>query len=425
GGAEIASVAASKQSSFREFPVDGEPRRLVLDRDTGLLLVASAMHPATSCLCALDPVSGQVQTRVQFLPSERVCSLATWYVQGPKMYRYVCVGTAQHSAQRSASGRLLIYSLKQAKRRVRAKAAAPGAPDATGAFELKYVWESERGGPVSALASMGDVFLVVAVGASCVVLRLDVEHRQVVECCSCALRFPVTSLDVDGHDIVAGSEREAVNVLRFSPGDGHDRLEVLHSARFGVSAADARFLAPGLVAGVDRSGYVFVVGIPEGPSEFALDFVLGFHLGTECTRLRPESLVVTTIDGAVWTVMRITDDALVLLRLLEQAMLHMPLLHPARPLFAPGGATTRARGAGRIPPANVVDGALAAVFADALTEAEQVQVVDSSPDLGRMAREMAARDGGLGTGGAAPEASASAARFISGLVHALARTGAC
>ncbi|KAJ2799833.1 hypothetical protein H4R21_003412 [Coemansia helicoidea] len=450
GCAAVAAVATRAQGSFRELRVEGMPRRIVRDRDTGLLLVASAVPPATACLSALDPVSGQVRARVQFLPSERVCALATWYVQGPKLYRYVCVGTAQQAEQQATGGRLVIFSLKPARRRGRARPTLPEAPDAAGGCELKYVWESARGGPVAAVASMGDAYLVVAAGASCAVLRLDVARKQVVECCSCALRFPVTSLDVDGHDIAAGSEREAVSLLRFTPGDGGDCLELRHSARFGVCAADARFLAPGLVAGVDRSGYVFVMGIPDGPSEFALDFALGFHLGVESTRLRvgcavrrlgpvphvlpwsdppaaapstrpPPCLVVTAVDGAVWAVARITDDAFALLRLLEQAMLHMPLGHPARPLLAANGTANRARGPARIPPANVIDGTLAAVFAGALTETEQGQVVDSSPDLTRLAREMAARRGELGSG----SATAAAARFIGGVVRTLARTGSC
>ncbi|KAJ2715845.1 hypothetical protein H4R19_000979 [Coemansia spiralis] len=446
GSAAVIAVATRGQSSSRELQVEGMPRRIVRDRDTGLLLVASTVPPATACLSVLDPVSGQTWARVLLQSSERVCSLAMWYVQGPKLYRYVCVGTSQ---QAGSGGRLVIFSLKPAKRKARTKPASPAVPDAPGGCELKYVWESERRGPVTAVASMGDATLVVAVGASCVVLRLDVEHKQVVECCSCALRFRVTSLDVDGHDIVAGSEREAVNVLRFTTGDGRDRLELRHSARFGVYTADARFLAPGLIAGVDSNGYVYVLGIPDGPSEFALDFVLGFHLGAECTRLRvgcavrrlsgspyvlswsappsgaqstqssppPQSLIVTAVDGAVWTVTRITDDAFVLLRLLEQAMLHMPLEHPARPLLAANGTATRAHGLNRIPPANVVDGTLAAAFAGALTGPEQDQVVSSSPDLKRMALEMAARCGELGSG--------SAAQFITGLIHALARTSSC
>ncbi|KAJ2359264.1 hypothetical protein GGF43_000286 [Coemansia sp. RSA 2618] len=398
----------------------------------------------TSSLKVVDPDSGNICAEVQFRPFELVRSLATWHIRGHKSYRYVCVGTAQFLeqsdsqsklTQQAVGGRLVIYNLKPTKRKARAKATplSPGAQQGASAqlgavapgFELKYVWESDRNGSVSALASLGDSYLVVAVDATCIVLKLDVVQKRLIECCECSLRFAATSLDVCGSDIVVGSKREAVNVLRFTPAasDGScDVLELVHSARFGGNTADARFLASDLVAGVDHNGFLFVVGIPGNTAEFALDFVLGMHLGTECSRLRAGQLVqrldapehvmswsgspnnvsgdnqdaidyllVSTISGAMWTLARISDDSFALLRCLELAMLDMPALHPARPLLAGNGSLNRARITSTLQSVGTIDGTFSTVFADNLTDVERAEVIRSSPELLRLALAIADR----------------------------------
>ncbi|KAJ2739102.1 hypothetical protein H4R23_000699 [Coemansia sp. Cherry 401B] len=436
-------------------------------------------HPAagpslTSCLKVVDPETGRSCAEVQFRPLELVRSLATWHIRGQKSYRYVCVGTAQLTEQgdmqdsvqqqQATGGRLVIYNLKPVKRKSRSRLALSPEVDRMAAvssagapgYELKYVWESDRSGPVSALASLGDAYLVVAVGARCVVLKLDVVQKRLIECCECPLRFAAVSLDICGHDIVVGSTREAVNVLRFTAAEGdsgYDKLEPVYSARFGANTADARFLAADLVAGVDHSGFVFVAGLPVKSAEFGLDFALGMHLGTECTRLRvgqmvqrldlPEHvlawsrsandssdnrsagcIVISTLSGGMWTIARISDDAFALLRRLELAMLAMPPLHPARPLFAASGSINRARNTSRIQPTGIVDGSLSATFVQHLTTAERIEVVDSSPDLMQAALAVAERSI-LGPCPAAPDPHTTAAEFVARLVHDLSRVSIC
>ncbi|KAJ1751317.1 hypothetical protein LPJ79_002192 [Coemansia sp. RSA 1821] len=316
---------------------------------------------------------------------------------------------------RSTGGRLVIYSIKQTKRKSRTKRA--GSSLELMGYELKYVWESDRRGPVSALASLGDSYLVVAVGSSCLVLKLDVVQKRLIECCECRLRFAATSLDVRGYDIVVGSQRESVNVLRFTPSvdpNGCDQLVLMHSARFGGHTVDARFIADDLVAGIDHNGFLYVVGIPKHSTEFALDYVLGMHLQTECTRMQvgrliqkpsqpqhalswstghstsclpdADHLVVSTLSGALWTLLRISEVAYEVLRKLEQTMLKMPVLHPAFPLVPSSeGLVNRAGKGSRIQPAGTIDGTYLTIFASQLTRDEQIEVVSSSPDLTRAA----------------------------------------
>ncbi|KAJ2650337.1 hypothetical protein IWW40_002514 [Coemansia sp. RSA 1250] len=412
------------ECSISTYSVKAEPKRLVVDQNTGLLLVACkalvSLDPEvsgwTSELKAVDPRTGWIHDKVQFRAMELVCSLATWNIRGPKTYRYLCVGTTQFAEDmRSTGGRLVIYSIKQTKRKSRTKRA--GSSLELMGYELKYVWESDRRGPVSALASLGDSYLVVAVGSSCLVLKLDVVQKRLIECCECRLRFAATSLDVRGYDIVVGSQRESVNVLRFTPSvdpNGCDQLVLMHSARFGGHTVDARFIADDLVAGIDHNGFLYVVGIPKHSTEFALDYVLGMHLQTECTRMQvgrliqkpsqpqhalswstghstsclpdADHLVVSTLSGALWTLLRISEVAYEVLRKLEQTMLKMPVLHPAFPLVPSSeGLVNRAGKGSRIQPAGTIDGTYLTIFASQLTRDEQIEVVSSSPDLTRAA----------------------------------------
>ncbi|KAJ2719906.1 hypothetical protein H4S00_003367, partial [Coemansia sp. D1744] len=321
GGASVLEVEFQARCSICPYPVDSEPRRVVVDPDTGMLLVASVVRPqdatdgvafSTSCLKVIDPGTGSICAEVRFQPFELVCSLATWHIRGLKSYRYVCVGTTQFSEQtdgqsgltrQAVGGRLVIYNLKP-RRKPRKTQLSPDAGQnmlVDPGFELKYVWESDRNGPVSALSSLGDSYLVVAVSTTILVLKLDIVQRQLIECCECSLRFAATSIDVCGTNIVVGSKREAVNLLRFTPAqsDGtSERLDLVHSARFGANTADARFLASDLVAGVDHNGFLFVVGVPGDSVEFALDFVLGMHLGIPCSRLQVGRLVRRLDDCA-------------------------------------------------------------------------------------------------------------------------------
>ncbi|KAJ2556237.1 hypothetical protein EV175_002096 [Coemansia sp. RSA 1933] len=467
GNASILTIPVDKQCYLHDFNVGDEPRQLVLDDDTGMMLVAGVIFsnslllnvPPTSYLRVLDPNNGgQLHADIRFHAYEMVHSLATWHIHGQKRYRYICVGTGLYMDQtgggsssvslnsvcsKPRGGRLAIYNLKQTKRKSRTKpASSPRLTSNTsldqmsgkGGYELKYVWESERDSPVVALAPLGDSYLVVGVGKMCVVLKLDVAQKRLIECCETPLRFPITSLDVRGHSVVAGSQREAVNILRFVPAqsdDDYDRLLLQNSARFGVNTADACYLSDSTVVGVDSSGFVYAVEIPAPGNEFGLDCAFGFHVGTECSRIRqgclvrrvyrpkhvlpwtdgtrtskvddseqndemlPEdSLVVSTISGAMWTLVRISRQAYVLLKELEHVMCALNCSHPARPLLAPEGSIDRARRKRTIGSSNVIDGTLATTFLTSLTASEQVQVVTSSETLQHLALEPGVGDGG-------------------------------
>ncbi|KAJ2500459.1 hypothetical protein GGH96_002699 [Coemansia sp. RSA 1972] len=473
GGASVLDIEFQARCSICPYPVDSEPRRVVVDPDTGMLLVASIVRPqnatdgvafSTSCLKVIDPDSGSIRAEVQFQPLELVCSLATWHIRGLKSYRYVCVGTMQFSeqpdgqsgsTQQAVGGRLVIYNLKP-KRKPRKTQLSPDAGQTTlvdPGFELKYVWESDRNGPVSALSSLGDSYLVVAVATTILVLKLDIVQRQLIECCECPLRFAATSIDVCGTNIVVGSKREAVNLLQFTSAqsDGtSERLDLVHSARFGASTADARFLASDLVAGVDHNGFLFVVGVPGDTVEFALDFVLGMHLGIPCSRLQAgrlvrrldacahivpwsgssrmssrsqaDCLVVSAVSGAVWTLARISSSAFAVLGCLEQAMVNMPPLHPARPLVTKNGTLDRARGRSIVKSVGVIDGTFSTIFVKHLTDAERIDVVRSSPELMQKALTMSRSDTFTLD---SPDPGAQAATVIVHLISALNRVSVC
>ncbi|KAJ2058414.1 hypothetical protein GGI08_003436 [Coemansia sp. S2] len=431
----LLSIDLAPQCHIDELAIGCEPRRVICDSETNMLVVAGVLPQSpsapspTSCLTVLDPHDGQIHAECKLRPGELIHALETWHIHGPRSYRYICVGTGIYtstsdgrsgSSTRAKSGRLIIYNLKTAKRKSRPKTPTSpmsdrttilGQSTASSGYELKYVWESEREGPVSALAHLGDKYLVVAAGSSCLVLKLDVVQRRLIECCEIPLRFPATSLHVRESDIVVGSQREGLHVLRFTPasvdGDGYDELRMVHSARYGVHTADVCYLSNDLVLGVSNGGYIYAMGIPSHRGEFALDYIMGIHLGSECTRIRqgspvrrlrpPEQslawsasnddscVLINTVDGALWTLLSITDDAFMLLRQLELAMVAMGPAHAAYPLLTVCGSTCRARHESKLPVAGVVDGAISTTFVEGLTEAEQHHVVQSSSELQRLA----------------------------------------
>ncbi|KAJ2301228.1 hypothetical protein IWW55_003787, partial [Coemansia sp. RSA 2706] len=96
GRASILGIEIDARCSISSCPVNAEPRRIVVDQHTGMLVVASVMrlqHPAagpslTSCLKVVDPETGRSCAEVQFRPLELVRSLATWHIRGQKSYRY-------------------------------------------------------------------------------------------------------------------------------------------------------------------------------------------------------------------------------------------------------------------------------------------------------------------------------------------------
>ncbi|KAJ2508044.1 hypothetical protein IWW47_000816, partial [Coemansia sp. RSA 2052] len=477
----LLSIDFVAQCHIDELAVCCEPRRVICDPETDLLVVAGVLPQSpsapfpTSCLTVLGPHDGRIHAECKLRPSELVNALEAWHIHGPRAYRYICVGTGMYPATgdgqgdpapRAKSGRLIIYNLKAAKRKARPKTPTSPLPntatssqsDASPGYELRYVWESEREGPVSALAHMGDKYLVVAAGSSCLVLKLDVVQKRLIECCEIPLRFPATSLHVRKHDIVVGSQREGVHVLRFTPASSansgsYDALHMLHSARYGVHTADAHFLSSNLVLGVSDSGYIYAMGIPSRSSEFALDYIMGVHLGSECTRIRQGSpvrrlrrpehaqtwsaisasddnccVLVSTVDGALWTLLSITDDAFMLLHQLELAMVSMGPAHAAYPLLTVGESITRVRYESKLPVLGTVDGALSTAFVEGLTEAEQEQVVQSSPQLQRMALSLLTNSGSSSSQSqchAAPDSTRVAVESIAQLINGLDRACVC
>lgn len=415
-----------------------EPRHIVYDQWTGLLVIGGTIksHSDTrSQIRVIDPESGKIHTQILLQPLEHIHSLCIWHINGPKSYRYLCVGTSTHSlgsnhddpcnpSIRDRGGRLLIYNLKTAKSRKSRN--APGA-----GYELKYLWATDRSMPVLALAPLGDASLVVASGTCCFVLKLDVVQKQLIECFETSIRFVATSLNVCQNRILVGSQREGMHVLELSPDE--DSLSMLHASRFsGSPTADVRLVAPDLAVAVDGQGYLYGMAIPTGskagPGEFALDCLFGVHLGVECMRIhqanlvnslhpsahvlpwstlrRNSNIVVSTITGALWTLVRISQDAYGLLCQLETAMLAMDDMHPARPLFVDkkdtgsiqrraGGDYKASRGVAN---KYVVDGTLSTWFTDGLTDIEQQQVVGSSLDLQRKALALTTHNSSNGDG---------------------------
>ncbi|KAJ2740889.1 hypothetical protein GGI20_005557 [Coemansia sp. BCRC 34301] len=478
----LLSVDLAAQCHINELAVCCEPRRVICDTETGMLVVAGVLPRSpstpfpTSCLTVVDPRDARIHSESRLRPGELVHALEAWHIHGPRLYRYICVGTGMYPANadsqsgtttRAKSGRLTIYSIKAVKRKLRPRTptsplldtTAPIQSGTTPGYELKYVWESEREDPVLALAHLGDKYLVVAVGSSCLVLKLDVVQKRLIECCEIPLRFLATSLHVRERDIVVGSQREGVHVLRFTPASScsYDALHMLHSARYGVCTADACFLSSDLVLGVSDGGYIYAMGIPSRSSEFALDYIMGTHLGSECTRVKQGSpvrrlrwpehaqawsanstssdgscVLVNTVDGALWTLLSISDDAFMLLRQLERAMVSMGPSHAAYPLLTVGGSITRARYESKLPEVGTVDGALSTAFVEGLTQAEQAQVVQSSPELQQLALQLLTNNGGSSSSswqtqcpGGAPDGTRIAAESIAQLIRGLNSACVC
>ncbi|KAJ2687863.1 hypothetical protein IWW39_002617 [Coemansia spiralis] len=461
----LLSIDLAPQCHIDELAISCEPRRVIRDSETNLLVVAGVLAQSpgtpfpTSCLSVLDPRDGRIHAECKLRPGELVHALETWHIHGSRSYRYICVGTGMYpptsdgrsgALARAKSGRLIIFNLKAAKRKSQPKTLTTDPNSTNSGYELKYVWESEREGSVSALAHLGDKYLVVAAGSSCLVLKLDVVQKRLIECCEIPLRFPATSLHVRESDIVVGSQREGVHVLRFTPAassDSYDELRLLHSARYGVYTTDVGYLSSDLVLGVSSDGYVYAMGIPSHLGEFALDYIMGIHLGSECTRIRlgspvrrlrrPEQalawsadnsdsrVLINSVDGALWTLLRITDDAFVLLCQLETAMVAMGPTHAAYPLLTVGGSISRARRSSKLPVVGIVDGAFSTTFIEGLTEAEQHQVVQSSPELQRLALQLFSNSNCQSQCRAEPDGAQIAVEYITQLIYGLGQARVC
>ncbi|KAJ2722035.1 hypothetical protein GGI07_003569 [Coemansia sp. Benny D115] len=166
----------------------------------------------------------------------------------------------------------------------------------------------------------------------------------------------------------------------------------------------------------DDSGMIIVAGVQRGRQQMdefpqcSLDILDpssgwgGQNMCSHADGLRLTSpvdyLMVYSVSGALWTVLRISEQAYSLLAQLERAMLDMPDLHPARPLLAAGRSVSRINNGhdivttpfgGRVDNVmseGIIDATLATVFLEALTCAEQREVVESSPELMRLALEL-------------------------------------
>ncbi|KAJ1943098.1 hypothetical protein EC988_006322, partial [Linderina pennispora] len=177
----IQTIDFSSQCHIRTLPVGDEPRRILVDRDTGMLVVAAISWQLsdsppipTSSLKVIDPHDGTLHAESRLQKNEAVFALSHWHVQGRKSYCFVCVGTGMYSAagvsapDPTKGGRIVIYSLKTLKRKRPGAVASPISsaassprlqPQPDASYDLKFRWESARSGPVTALAPLGDSYL--------------------------------------------------------------------------------------------------------------------------------------------------------------------------------------------------------------------------------------------------------------------------
>ncbi|KAJ1726337.1 hypothetical protein LPJ72_006370, partial [Coemansia sp. Benny D160-2] len=95
--------------------------------------------------------------------------------------------------------------------------------------------------------------------------------------------------------------------------------------------------------------------------------------------------VATTDSGTMWTIVRISSQAYILLKELERAMCAFSSRHPARPLLSSGRSVDRALDKAYSSCSNAIDGTVSTAFVDYLTLDEQLQVVASSDELQRLA----------------------------------------
>ncbi|KAJ2663040.1 hypothetical protein IWW48_001559 [Coemansia sp. RSA 1200] len=411
GNASVLWIPFEKQCYLRDFHVGGEPRHLVFDEDTGLIVVAGRILPTsalpnvtpTSYLRLLDPCDGgQVHTEIRLRSHEILNSLITWHTPGQKRSRYICVGTKLCGGQnlnvppgrpipKPKEGRLIIYKLTTLKHKNQTKSALSPRQDTTSSstsldqitdksgYELEYVGESEREDPVEALAFMGD-----------------------------------------------SSAGSTVKVLRFVPAqsdDDYDRLILKNNALFGSTNMESCYLSSNTIAGMHSTGYLCgATGPSPSSTEFGFDPVFGIYLGAECSLIQQGCLVksvrrskhvlpwtndiqldkqddhaqtnemgpdygavATTDSGTMWTLVRISSQAYILLKELERAMCAFSRGHPARPLLASGGSVDRALGKSEFLCSNAIDGTVSTAFVDYLTLDEQLQVVASSDELQQLA----------------------------------------
>ncbi|KAJ2513970.1 hypothetical protein H4217_006018 [Coemansia sp. RSA 1939] len=457
GNASVLRIPFEKQCYLRDFHVGGVPHHLVFDEDTGLIVVADRIFPTsvvplvipTSYLRLLDPCDGgQVHTEISLRPHEILTSLITWNTTGQKRSRYICVGIAlcgdrslyvppEQPIPKLKRGRLIIYKLPTRKHKNRTKSILSSRQDSSsttslgqitgkGGYELECVWESERENPVVALASMGDSYLVVGTRKMCVVLRLDVVQKQLIECCKMHVALDIYCLYVHGYDIVASLAGSRVHVLRFVPAqsdDDEDRLILKNSEPFIWHNIESCYLSNNIVAGVYSQRYLYGAR-KQSPLNADFDFhhVFRINLGAKCSLIqqgclvksvcRPKHVlpwtdstqldkqddhaqtnemgpdygaVATTDSGTMWTLVRISSQAYILLKELERAMCAFACGHPARPLLASGGSVDRARCRTSIRCSNAIDGTVSTAFISYLTLDEQLQVVASSDELQRLA----------------------------------------
>ncbi|ORX71478.1 hypothetical protein DL89DRAFT_291970 [Linderina pennispora] len=295
----IQTIDFSSQCHIRTLPVGDEPRRILVDRDTGMLVVAAMRWQLsdsppipTSSLKVIDPRDGTLHAESRLQKNEAVFALSHWHVQGRKSYCFVCV--------RHLACTLLPVCLHPIPPKARKRPGAVASPISSAAssprlqpqpdasYDLKFRWESARSGPVTALAPLGDSYL----------------------CCEVVLRFLVTCVHVSGNQIAVGSQRESVHLFEFT--------------------ADARFLSPSMVVGADRNGFVFAMATSaDNSDEFACrdswsatctDLITLCHGVRDASR-RADAVLASTITGAMWSFVRVSEQAFDLVKLLEEALL--------------------------------------------------------------------------------------------------------
>ncbi|KAJ1658025.1 hypothetical protein IWQ61_002661 [Dispira simplex] len=260
------------------FGISVTPKQVYYDDATNTVVV-TGYSPVVGLeqVQVLDPHTGEVLTHQSLLPQEQIYCSYTWTFTDKRTYRYFCVGTGIPQTKGgsptqglSPKGRVVMYTLK------RVATTAPCSPSPTistkspqpllsptvspslsvapssSIIQLKFVWDLERPGTVTRMASFGSKGLLLAINQTVCLLGLNTSQRKMVEITSFSLDTPVRTLDTNYPYVSVASVLGPLQLWRFDIVDSEFRPAA--SSGLASHICQARLLSPRCVLASGQFG---------------------------------------------------------------------------------------------------------------------------------------------------------------------------
>ncbi|TPX36973.1 hypothetical protein SmJEL517_g01027 [Synchytrium microbalum] len=262
---------------FRSIAVNETPRRVLYDKTTSKLLVATTGKVSGGVqteIKLVDPRTDRIYFKEPLRKGEICYALNEWPVKEEK--RYVCVGTGgfQDQAGGDMKGRVLIYNLKLHTDRAEVK---------TEQYKMRKLGEFHTKSEVVAITPFMRSYLLAASGNTVYLLKIDASTRTIVSGAQAEVRWKIQSLETNGWKVIVGAQKESVTVFQY---DSTKRaFELVSSDYYTRSASDNVWIDENLVICTDKSRNMYIVSA-ETRAEKTLRTIASFHTGDYILRLQ-------------------------------------------------------------------------------------------------------------------------------------------